>query len=134
MFFARKILNKNCSAVRLRRKIEPALKGCNYKKVFWKMQQIYKRAPMPNCDFNYKFQSNFIDLPFWYGCSSLNLMIIFGTSFSKITSRGLLLKKKIMCMRAQLFGLLCFNSLIFALSDIISNKFLHFFYFYSNVA
>ena len=48
---------------------------------------------MPNCDFDYKFQSNFIDLPFWYGCSSLNLMIIFGTSFPKITSRGLLLKK-----------------------------------------
>ena len=49
------------------------------------MQQIY-RTPMLACDF-----SNFIEIALRHGCSSVNLMYIFRTSFPKNTSRRLLL-------------------------------------------
>ena len=32
------------------------------------MQQIYRRAPMPKCDFN-KVASNFIEITLRHGCS-----------------------------------------------------------------
>ena len=47
------------------------------------MPQIYKRTPMPKCDFNK------VAL---HGCSSVNLLHIFGTPFAKSTSARLLLK------------------------------------------
>ena len=35
------------------------------------MQQIYRRTPMPKCNFNKvaKLQSNFIEIALWYGYS-----------------------------------------------------------------
>ena len=46
------------------------------------MHQIYKRTPMPKCDFNK------VAL---HGCSPVNLLHIFGTPFPKNTSGRLLL-------------------------------------------
>ena len=39
-----------------------------------------------------KFQSNFIEIALWHGCSFVNLLHIFRTPFPKNTSGGLLLK------------------------------------------
>ena len=53
-------------------------------------QQIYRRTPMPNCDFN-KVASNFIEIALRHGCSPVNLLHIFRTTFPKNTSGRLLL-------------------------------------------
>ena len=53
-------------------------------------QQIYKRTPIPKCDFN-KIASNFIESTLRYDCSFVNLLHIFRTIFLKNTSGGLLL-------------------------------------------
>ena len=42
-------------------------------------------------------QTNFIEITFRQGCSRLNLLYIFKTTFSKNTSGGLLLKKAKYC-------------------------------------
>ena len=47
-------------------------------------QRIYKRTPMPKCDFN-KFATKIC----WHGCS-VTLLCIFRTLFSKSTFEGLL--------------------------------------------
>ena len=39
-----------------------------------------------------KFQSSFIEITFWYGCSPVNLLHIFRISFPKNISGGLLLE------------------------------------------
>ena len=44
---------------------------------------------MSKCDF--KLQSNFIEINFWHGCSSVNLLHNFRTPFSKSASGWLLL-------------------------------------------
>ena len=49
------------------------------------MQQIYRRAPIPNCDFN---KRNFIEITLWDGCSPVYLLHIFRTPFPKNTSNG----------------------------------------------
>ena len=54
------------------------------------IQQIYRRIPMPKCDFN-KLFCNFIEITLWYGCSPVNLLYIFRIRFSKSTFGGLLL-------------------------------------------
>ena len=54
------------------------------------MQQIYRRTPIPKCDFN-KVASNFIETALRDGCSPVNLLHIFRTPFPKNTSGGLLL-------------------------------------------
>ena len=46
---------------------------------------------MPNCDFK-KLQSNFIEIALPRGCSPLNFLHIFRTSFPKNASGWLLLK------------------------------------------
>ena len=43
------------------------------------MQQIYKRTPMPKCDYN----------KVAYGCFPVNLLYIFRTPFPNNTSEGL---------------------------------------------
>ena len=55
------------------------------------IQQIYRRAPMLQCNFN-KVARNVIEILLRYGCSFVNLLIIFRTPFPKNTSGGLLLK------------------------------------------
>ena len=55
------------------------------------MQQIYRRTPMPKCDFN-KLLCNFIETALWHGCSPVNLLHIFTAPFPKSTSGWLLLK------------------------------------------
>ena len=46
------------------------------------MQQIYSRTPMLKC--------NFIEITLRHGCSSVNLLAIFRTPFSRNTSEWLL--------------------------------------------
>ena len=55
------------------------------------MQQIYRRTPMPKCDFN-KVACNFIEITLRHGCFPVNLLHIFGTPFLKNTSGRLLLQ------------------------------------------
>ena len=60
------------------------------------IQQMYRRTPMPKCDFNKvakqsKLQGNFIEIALRYGCSPINLLHIFKIPFPKNTSEGLLL-------------------------------------------
>ena len=55
------------------------------------IQQFYRRAPMLKCNFN-KVARNVIEILLRYGCSFVNLLIIFRTPFPKNTSGGLLLK------------------------------------------
>ena len=53
------------------------------------MQQICRRKPKPNCDFN--LLCNFIEITLWYGCSPVNLLHIFKIHFPKNTPGRLLL-------------------------------------------
>ena len=50
------------------------------------MQQIYKRTPMPKCE----------KIAFRHGCSPVNLLHIFRTSFAKNTSGRLPLKTSLL--------------------------------------
>ena len=50
------------------------------------MQQIYRRTPMPKCDF-----SNFIEIALRHGCSPVNLLYIFRPPCFKNISGWLLL-------------------------------------------
>ena len=54
------------------------------------MHQIYRRTPMPKCDFN-KVACNFIEIALRHGCSPVNLLHIFRTPFYKNSYEGLLL-------------------------------------------
>ena len=53
-------------------------------------QQIYKKTPMPKCEFNNVSEQ----VTLWHGCSPVNLIHIFRTTFLKNTSGRLLLKLK----------------------------------------
>ena len=66
------------------RYLEGSLQKCAYKNYSEYMQQIYRRTPMPKCDFN------FIEITLWYGFFPVNLLHIFRTSFYKKTYVGLL--------------------------------------------
>ena len=55
------------------------------------MQQIYRRTPMPKCDFN-NVVSNFIEISLRHGCSPVNLLHIFSSPFLMNTSGRLLLQ------------------------------------------
>ena len=56
------------------------------------MQQVYRRTPMPKCDFNKVAKQNiFIEILLRHGCSPVTLLHIFRTPFPKNTSGGLLL-------------------------------------------
>ena len=54
------------------------------------MHQIYRRMPMPQCDFS-KVACNFTEIVLWHGCSPVNLRHISRTPFPKNISGGLLL-------------------------------------------
>ena len=51
------------------------------------MQQIYRKTPIPKCDFN----SNFVEITLRHGCSTVNLKHIFRGPFPRNTSGWLLL-------------------------------------------
>ena len=55
------------------------------------MQPIYKKTPIPKCDFK-KLTCNFIEIARWHGCSPVNLLDIFRTPFPNNTSGQLLVK------------------------------------------
>ena len=54
------------------------------------MQQIYRRVPMPKCNFN-EVACNFIKITLRHGCSPVNLLHIFRTPFPRNTSEWLLM-------------------------------------------
>ena len=54
------------------------------------MQQIYRRKPMPKCDFK-KVASQLIEISLWHGCSPVILLHMFRTPFPRNTSGWLLL-------------------------------------------
>ena len=60
----------------------------NLKRCSENMQQIYRRTPMPKCDFN---KSNFIEIALRHGYSLVNLLHISRTPCPKNTSGQLLL-------------------------------------------
>ena len=65
-------------------------KGVLRKSCSENMQEIYRRTPMPKCNFN-KVASNFVEITHCHGCYAVNLLHIFRTSFPENTSGGLLL-------------------------------------------
>ena len=67
------------------------------------MQQIYRRTPMPKRDFN-KVALHIIEIALRYGCSPVNLLLIFRTPFPKNTSGRLLLS--IILHYSDIFGTL----------------------------
>ena len=65
------------------------------------MQQIYKRTPMPKCDFNkVALHCNFIEITLRHGCSPVNVLHMFRIPFLKNTSGRLLLN---VCRRHESF-------------------------------
>ena len=61
------------------------LRGVLEKRCSENVQQIYRRTPMPKCDFNK------VEIALRHGCSTVNLLHIFRTSFQQNTSERLLL-------------------------------------------
>ena len=59
------------------------------------MQQIYRRTPMPKCDFN-KVALHFIEITLRNGCCPVNFLHIFRRAFLKNTSGWLLLRVMIL--------------------------------------
>ena len=55
------------------------------------MQQIYRRTPMPKCDFN-KVERNFTEITCQHWFTPVNLLHIFRAAFLKNTSEWLLLE------------------------------------------
>ena len=66
-------------------------RGVLRKRYFENMQQIYRRTPMPKCDFT-KVALNLIEIALRHGCSSVNLLHISRAPFPKSTSGRLLLE------------------------------------------
>ena len=72
-------------------------RGALLKRFSENMKQIYRRTPMPKCDFN-KVASNFTEIALQHWCSPVNLLHIFRTPFPflKNTSEWLLLLQQIL--------------------------------------
>ena len=68
----------------------PPSRGVLKKRCLENMQQIYRRTPMPKCDFN-KVTKQLYWIELRHGCSPVHLLHIFRTVFPKNTSEGLLL-------------------------------------------
>ena len=73
------------SCHRMRIQKQPS-RGVRRKRCSENMQQIYRRTPIPKCDFNK------VEIALWYGFSSVHLLYIFRTPFPKNTSRRLFLR------------------------------------------
>ena len=65
-------------------------KGVLRKRCSENMQQIYRRTPIPKCDFN-KVALRLIEVTLRHGCSPVNLLHIFRTPLTKNTSGRMLL-------------------------------------------
>ena len=65
-------------------------KGILRKRCSENIRKIYRRTPMPKCDFN-KVAQNFTEITLRHGCSPVNLLHILRTPFTKNTSGWLLL-------------------------------------------
>ena len=59
--------------------------------MFWKYAAYLQENTHAEVRFQLKFQSNFIEITLWHGCSPVNLMHIFRTPFPKNTYGRLLL-------------------------------------------
>ena len=91
---------KNCSK-RVKREIEITSqseiqkqppRGVPRKSYSENMQQIYRRTPMPKCNFNkVALLCNFIEITLRHGCSLVNFLHIFRTPFLKNTTGWLLM-------------------------------------------
>ena len=55
------------------------------------LKQIYRRTPIPKCNFNKGAEQLYWEIALRHGCSPLNLLHIFKTPFPKNTSGWLLL-------------------------------------------
>ena len=82
-----KLQEKICTGVSLHKQ---PLRGVLRKRCSENMQQIYRRTHPCRKDFN-KAASNFIETRLRHGCSPVNLLYIFGTTFSNNNSGWLLL-------------------------------------------
>ena len=71
--------------------LKQPIRGVLSKRCSENMQQIYRRTYMRNV-ISTKMQSNFIEIKLRHGCSPVNLLHIFKTSFLNNTSGGVLLK------------------------------------------
>ena len=67
-----------------------SFRGVLVKRCSGNMQQVYRKHPCGSV-ISIKFLCNFIEISLRHGCSPVNLLHIFRTSFPKDTSRGLLL-------------------------------------------
>ena len=65
------------------------------------MKQIYRRTPMPKCDFNKVTLISIIEIVLHHGCSHVNLLHIFRAPFCKNTSARLFCQNKI-CYTCEL--------------------------------
>ena len=65
--------------------------GALRKKCSENMQPIYRRSPMPKCDFNKVAYCSLTEIALRHGCSPINLLHMFRAPFYKNTYRGLLL-------------------------------------------
>ena len=65
-------------------------RGVPRKRCSENMQQIYRGTPMPKCDFN-KVALQLNEITLWHGCSTVNLLHIYITSFPRNTPGWLLL-------------------------------------------
>ena len=64
-------------------------RGALKKRCYENRQQIYRRTPMSECDFNKVALQ--LEIALRHGCSPVNMLYIFRTPFPKITSGRLLL-------------------------------------------
>ena len=73
-------------------KMEQSSRGVPMKRCSENMLQIYRRTPMPKCDFN-KLLCKFIEMTLRHRVSPVNLVHIFKKPFLKNTSGWLLLTR-----------------------------------------
>ena len=64
---------------------------CYMKKVLWKIFGKFTGENSCQSVISIKLRGIFIEITLWHGCSPVNLLHIFRTSFSENTSEGLLL-------------------------------------------
>ena len=72
-------------------KTDAAVQRSSWKKGVLKICSKFTGEHLRRSVISIKLQSNFIDITLWHGCSPLNLLHIFRTSFSKSTSGWMLL-------------------------------------------